>query len=450
MTGGVQTEQEIGETEVAEHLQRLLASDGLAKSATNRRLLTYLVERHARGADGPKEAEIAIDVFGRDASFHGGDDSVVRVAMRGLRQKLLEYYAGPGKEDRLVLDIPKGSYRLKAAWREPGSTAPERVIPFEAPLAAEALLPAVASAAPRRGAWYWAAAAICGLLLVSLAANVVLWGEREREREREDVDPALAQVRQSAVWQRIATSNRPVMIVLGDLFMYTQADPVTGRVQTVRDPQITSSDDLRAFIATNPSLAAARGLRYASYIQKSTAVGMATVIPVFSRPGRRIEVRLRDELRAEDLGRYDIIYIGPFSRTGPLDALVQGASRYRFDAATSGVEDISSGKIFLPEGELAQHRKDYALVTGFRGPQGSNVLIITAGGRNAGLGQVVQTVTTPQGLAAFDRKLREVGAHASGGFEALLSVDGYKQTDLSAEILTVRKLAALPVAASSK
>jgi hypothetical protein len=230
------------------------------------------------------------------------------------------------------------------------------------------------------------------------------------------------------------------MFVLGDIFMYTQEDPVTGRVQTVRDPQISSSEDLRAFLASNPSLASARGLRYASYLQKSTAVALATVIPVISRPGRRIEVRLRDELRAEDLGRHDIVYVGPISRMGPLDAVVQRASAYRFDAPSSGVTDTASGKVYVPEGDLGTQRKDYALVSSRQGTDGTRIVIITAGGRNAGLGQVVRTVTTPEGLALLERKLKGSGVSAAGPFEVLMSVAGYRQTDVSAEILEARKL----------
>ena len=57
------------------HLARLLASDSLSKSETSRKLVTYLVERAIRN-DAPKETDIALDVFGKDASFNGSDDSV--------------------------------------------------------------------------------------------------------------------------------------------------------------------------------------------------------------------------------------------------------------------------------------------------------------------------------------------------------------------------------------
>jgi len=432
-----------GSPDITASLDRLLASDAFAKSATNRRLLTYLVQRHEQGTDGPKESEIAIDVFGRDASFHGGDDSVVRVAMRGLRQKLLEYYAGQGRDERIVFEVPKGSYRLKITELAPAVAAPEVGVDVPAsepePVLSEVPAPVVIPASPRPIRWRLVAAGLAVLLAVSVVANLALWRARAGTGAT-PADASLAEVRNSALWRDIVQSRRPLMFVLGDIFMYTQEDPVTGRVQTVRDPQITSSEDLRAFLANHPSLASVRGLRYASYLQKSTAVALATVIPIVNHPGRRIEVRLRDELRAEDLARNDIVYVGPISRMGPLDAIVQRASSYRFDASSSGVADLATGKVYVPEGELGTQRKDYALVSNFKGAEGTRVVVITAGGRNAGLGQVVRAVTTPEGLAQLDRKLEASGASGAGAFEVLMAVAGYRQTDLSAEILDARKL----------
>jgi len=69
---------------VRRHLASLLAADQFAKSETSRRLLCYLVER-SLGNGVPKETEIALDVFGKDASFSGAEDSVVRVGVRSLR-----------------------------------------------------------------------------------------------------------------------------------------------------------------------------------------------------------------------------------------------------------------------------------------------------------------------------------------------------------------------------
>ena len=394
-------------------LEQVLAGEALSKSASVRRLLSYLVQRSMAGEDGPKEVEIAIDVFGRDASFNGAEDSVVRVAMHSLRQKLREHYAGSGHQDALVFGIPKGAYRIVATPR----AEDHRVEPD-----------------PWARRWKLAALVLVPVLVLSVAANIASWSSTSRR-----TDANRQTVRQNALWAPIAASQRTVMFVLGDLFMYTQNDEQTGRTLTVRDPQINSSEDLRAFLAGNPTLAAGRGLRYSTMIQKSTAVSMVEILQILSNPGRQVEVRLRDELRAEDMQRNDIVYVGPVTRLGPLASDYHVRSRYRFDSATSGITDIESGKVYLPEGGLGAHHKDYALVARYPGPAGNSIMIFTSGGRNAGLLQVVRTLTSSDGLRKFWQSAG-AGVAVPAAFEALVAVSGYKQTDLSADLVQLHGL----------
>ncbi len=110
---------------IQRHLDKLLASESLAKAETPRKLLSYLTERALRG-ETPKETEIAFDVFGKDTSFNGAEHSIVRVSVRSLRQKLGEYYAGPGRHDDVRFDVPKGGYRLTVTLSE---AAPSAAIP---------------------------------------------------------------------------------------------------------------------------------------------------------------------------------------------------------------------------------------------------------------------------------------------------------------------------------
>ena len=60
-----------------ETLEKILASEAMEKSETSQRLLRYLADRALRG-ETPKEVEIAIDVFGRDATFNSGEESLVQ------------------------------------------------------------------------------------------------------------------------------------------------------------------------------------------------------------------------------------------------------------------------------------------------------------------------------------------------------------------------------------
>lgn len=420
-------------------LERVLAGAALSKSATNRRLLAYLVQRSLTSNDGPKEMEIAIDVFGRDPQFSGPDDSVVRVAMRSLRQKLLEHYTGAGRDDPLVFDIPKGAYRVTVTPRTAAAAAeaPGAVdAPAQNPEATADPATASAGGVPAVRRWKVAALVLLPLLVLSLAANLLSWASPPRR-----TDAAREQVRHNPLWAPIAQSQRPLMFVLGDLFMFTQADAQTGRTLTVRDTLINSSEDLRAFLASNPALAADRGLRYSTMIQKSAAVSMVDILQILGDPGRQVQVRLRDELRAEDLQRYDIIYVGPVTRLGPLASDYHVNSRYRFDPATSGITDAATGKTYQPQGGLGEHHKDYALVARYPGPAGNSIMVFTSGGRNAGLSQVVRTLTTPQGLESF---WQQQGSNVAppAAFEALVAVTGYKQTDLAAELVQIHSLAA--------
>jgi hypothetical protein len=230
------------------------------------------------------------------------------------------------------------------------------------------------------------------------------------------------------------------MLVLGDGFMYTNVDPLTGRVQLIRDRAINSSEELRVFLAQNPSIAPGRGQRYTSMLQKSTTIGMASVLRLVSHPGRQIEVRARDDLQVDDLQKYDIIYIGPLSRLGPLAGHYELQSRYRYDSHTTAIHDIVTGKTYLPEGELTVKHTEYALAARFVGPGGNHILILTPGARNSGMLLTVRTFTSPSGLKDVEKRLRAFRDPLPDSFEALLSVTSFGQTDVAAEVLAVHPL----------
>jgi hypothetical protein len=49
-------------------------------------------------------------VFRRAGTFNSADDSIVRSSARQLRTKLHEYFEGPGRDEPVIIEIPKGSY----------------------------------------------------------------------------------------------------------------------------------------------------------------------------------------------------------------------------------------------------------------------------------------------------------------------------------------------------
>jgi hypothetical protein len=94
-------------------IERILLTDPFKKSTRLPGLLSYLAERSIRGnLNELTEQRIGITVFGKPADYSPAEDSAVRVHVRQLRLRLHEYFDSEGRNETLILDIPKGSYSL--------------------------------------------------------------------------------------------------------------------------------------------------------------------------------------------------------------------------------------------------------------------------------------------------------------------------------------------------
>ena len=117
--------------EARQTLASIFRSKQFSGAERRKRLLEYLVEEalSGRGAD-VKEFRIGVDVYGRDpTTYDPRTDSVVRVDIGRLRTKLHEYYSGEGRNDRLQIELPKGSYAVSFQASEPVAAAQDIVTP---------------------------------------------------------------------------------------------------------------------------------------------------------------------------------------------------------------------------------------------------------------------------------------------------------------------------------
>src|SRR5499427_1986567 len=106
-------------------IQRLVASKTFKTSEVHRNLLTYLAEKSLSGdAQNLKEYTVGLDVFGKPSTYDPRQESVVRMHVGRLRQKLTEYYRTEGVDDPIVIDLPKGGFALTFAAR-PAAVEPE-------------------------------------------------------------------------------------------------------------------------------------------------------------------------------------------------------------------------------------------------------------------------------------------------------------------------------------
>jgi Malectin domain len=98
------------EDEKAE-LEAVLASSLFVRTPSLANLLSYLCQKYFQGeADLLKEYTIGVEAFGRAPDFDKKEDSIVRVEIRRLREKLRQYYETEGADRPIRLTIPVGHY----------------------------------------------------------------------------------------------------------------------------------------------------------------------------------------------------------------------------------------------------------------------------------------------------------------------------------------------------
>ena len=179
-------------------VQRIIQSKAFRTSEVHRNLLHYLAEKSLSGtADSLKEYTVGLDVFAKPASYDPRQESVVRMHVARLRQKLAEYYRTEGVSDSVIVDLPKGGFRVTFEQRE---IAPE---PVAAVLAGDA-----AQAQPRRRKEIILSALLVVAVLCAALFGIQLWRTKT-------VAPATVGTSElQQLWGPILSTNRPLMICL--------------------------------------------------------------------------------------------------------------------------------------------------------------------------------------------------------------------------------------------
>ena len=154
------------------------------------RFLRFVVEETLAGRSGSlKEYSLGTEVFDRGEAFDPRMDPIVRVQARNLRNRLAQYYAGPGDEDTILIDLPKRTYVPVF----PGAGSARRKHPLRWSLRWQPLLcpfrrpPRLRSPPGLPGALLPAVSAI---LAVALTGGALLWqGRRAAPVPHHEPDP---------------------------------------------------------------------------------------------------------------------------------------------------------------------------------------------------------------------------------------------------------------------
>ena len=161
-------------------LARVTGSAQLRPMSQLAAFLNFIVLRTLEGREKEiKGYTIAVEALGRPESFDPLIDPIVRVEAGRLRKALADYYAGPGRDDPVRIEVPRGSYVPRFVRALPELDLAEKagamvVQPGPAHPPPVAVPPPASPPAPWLGARRLAAAA----LLILLAAGGALMSLR--------------------------------------------------------------------------------------------------------------------------------------------------------------------------------------------------------------------------------------------------------------------------------
>lgn len=363
------------------------------RSANQLALFDLLVER-SKDQRSPKEVEIALALFGTDATLDASSDSGVRVYVHRLRKRLDDHYAGKAGPR---LSIPKGEYRIVLV-----DVAEQEARP--SPLASAARL-VFANPALSLG---------LGMIFVAGVAFACwhIWSTRPPQQ-------SAAAVERQALFGIGVTLSDPVIAVGGSLLLAVTEDQRSVQ-RMILNPAVRTRDDFGRYLKDHPetfyrlydfnlNFAPLGAVQAAWAVQDEIAAGSA--VP----DARMVPVSALD---AEQIQTHDIIFVGRLSQLGILELPVFAQSRLRLSAYNRLVDSVSGtafgGQVYT--GEADQPGPDIGYLAVRTGPNGRR-LIVMAGLGDRGTAAMVALLDSPQELAVLKKRLG-----APRDFEAVFEV----------------------------
>lgn len=403
-------------TVVHAEIERIVASGVLGRSRTYAKLLDYLVECSLRGRT-PKELEIAVEVFGKDGEFDPNQDSLVRVYMHNLRQKLEQYSAQRAGSSGYRLTIPRGEYRLvveEDEADEPAQTAP----------AAAAAPPA---SARRPSPWMLAA---LGLLALNLVAYLL--------PDSGAAPTSAEQVAASPLWAPLFDDDMPLLVVVGDYYIFAELDDFGNVERLIRDFDINSPKDLDELFMYTPELTEDYYDLDLTYLPQASAFALTDLLRVVYTSGKPVRVTPMSDLTAADLKNNHIIYVGYISALDKLSEFVFAESALSVGDTYDELANEDTGEVYTSGAGMLRYDqrnyRDYGLFSTFPGPSGNQFMIV-AGTRDAGVMHVAQAVSSVDDLRDLETQPGVETPGSPPAFEALYEVTGFDRMNLDAMLV---------------
>jgi hypothetical protein len=383
-------------------VERLLQSKTFETSEAHRRLLQYLTEETLAGkADRLKEYTVGLDAFGKPASYDPRQDSIVRLQVGRLRQKLLAYYETEGNEDPVHIGLPKGGFKLSF---EPGPRGRNGGTALS--VHHRKIIASLAVALVLAIAW----AAFSTVSLVGLRRQVAPAATRW--------SPELEKI-----WAPFIQSERPMLVCLGA--------PLFVRIPSLgffRDPKANDWDEAmrsERMAAVRKILTDSQWLPSYNFTGVGEASGAFMLAQVLSPRKRDILLTRSNLLSWQEITDNDIVFLGP----PKFNLQLQGAPlAQEIVIEPDGVRNLKPQKgepEYLADRFLAGKQNDgetHAVISRMPGPSGVGEFMAISGNASADTLAAAQWLTQPWRAAELVKRLSGDSGNLPRYYQVVLKV----------------------------
>jgi hypothetical protein len=383
------------------YLEKILSSKEFSNAPKYQQLLQYLVSASLEG-NTPKEVNIACDVFGADPKQDISNDPKVRVYVYNMRKKLDSYYVHEGKEDDLLLEIPKGGYEVLFVPKS-------QVKKIKSHNTLSLMLLAT--------------------LLISILANVFFVFFDQRGKSDHAVIDA-----NNPFWADYLGGKNPIMIVFGDYYLYRDRQ-LPDRIRFVRDFRINSKAELEQFLLDN-KLEREKILETEhTFLGKGAPWCLYEFQSVLIPQASHLELQLASQLQWDDLSKYNILFVGSFKTMRILSEFVKNLHfTYKVDPNTLIYHPPDADTSFSYRSTSSTpdqpFETDYVIIAKI--PSGNqNVITLFASTRDIGSVAAVDVMTQNKYLKPFISDYLKNNKY----FEAIFRVEGYARNVVNIKLL---------------
>jgi hypothetical protein len=304
-------------------VQRIVSSRPFARAPRLREFLLFVTNRALTARLSEiNELEIGRTALGRRAAFNPQEDNIVRVQARHLRAKLDEYFRTEGRDEPLIVTLPKGTY----------------VPSFEpCPSQPSASLSDVRQAQP--SSWSFGRKHLLGLVLIAaqVGLGLTIW---KITLYRSDRSRNVVSLSRNPLLSRVLGTGDSIKVVVGDVglaFLEHSLARILSLEEYLRDDYphyLLSSVSNKGLQAT---LESASARPYTSY----SDVNAVTMLMQFGQQYQtKFFVRHPRQLNIRDFETSSFILLGgPISN--PWYQLLEPRLNFVFEA------NIKEGKVWI-------------------------------------------------------------------------------------------------------